>query len=590
MQEASSAIVDTSNYRAFFRDQEARVSSLDQRRIAVAVVVVIALVILLIFLQSPWLVWTWVAILLGVTYHGFWRLRTALQVTQAALKDLRELSGFLNDSPARAEIEKYVVEKVGPDDSNVPEALAALFTGHVSGERVRTAANSAFSQPASELSVAQFLRTALVLGGLFGTVLFFAVELGRPGLLTGDLTTLLPGLRGALASTLTGILGSIALGYVGSKIDQIVERSVWETESLIGGPFARSLAVIADVPELESETQLWHALVSEVAQLRRETQESYAKLGNDVTAHVAALQELSKQLQEIPPLQVPPQLASLSDAIAVFKAGTDQLQTTVGSLVGAVATVGISVPMQTIETLRAIRDESHAGRAQVQHSLVGMQQTVASVDHSLRQHAERTEGTLTEMRAVQAQQLSRTEAARQAAEGAQTIANNGLRHIADTVSALPDAVSRIDEVTSRTAERTIGISNLLEARLTANGERPASLAATKDGSNTPLDPTQKLAQLVATIEQVPKELKQTTQVLTDQIGSIREANAVLLERSDRVASSLDRVSTYQKSLVDLGPRLEAMQRWQDRVIRAPLMRLLMLSFRRSGTEQPSHGS
>jgi hypothetical protein len=591
------AVADTSNYKAFFRDQETKVGALDQRRLSVAAVVAVALTGLLIFLQSPWLVWLWVTVLYGVTFYGFGRLHMALEVTKSALRDLRDLAEFLQNPRTRAEVESYVGSKISPDDSNVPEALAALLSGQVGGERVRAAANSAFSQPASELSVAQFLRTSLVLGGLFGTVLFFAVELGRPELLSGDLSTLLPGLRGALASTLTGILGSVTLGYVGSKIDQIVERSVWETESLIGGPFARSLAMVPEATDLESEVQLWHSLLSEVAQLRRETQESYAKLGNDVTAHVVALQALSKQLQEIPPLQVPPQLASLGDSVAVFKAGTEQLQATVGSLVNAVATVGLSVPTQTLETLRVIRDEAAGDRARVHQSFSIVEQRIASnesaissVARTVVERAGQTDAALSVMRSLQEQQLSKIDQSLQVAEGTREVADSGLRQVAQVVNPLPDAVSRIADVTSRTADRAAGIARLLEEGLTPNGGPPVISIPKIDGATGSDGGSATLEELCSRIERVPGQLGQTTEQLAMQVEAIRQAGVTLQDRSDQLVDSLDQVAASQKAIVGLAPKLEAMQRWQERVVRAPLMRVLLLSFRRGGSEQPSHGA
>jgi hypothetical protein len=539
---------DAQSYREFFETQKRRAAILSRNRLIIASGIAIVLLVILLILKSPWQVWILVALLYALAFYSLFRLQKALNVTEAALSDLEDAARMLGESPppSRGKVIAFVRDKVDPnDDSDVPEALSAFCAGQQGSESVRAAANSAFSLPASELSVAQFFRTALVLGGLFGTVLFFALELGKSAILAGDIQTLLPGLQGALASTLTGILGSVAVGHMASAIDQVIERSIWETESLIGGPFARALQVAADDSTAVNEVQLWQQLIEEVRKLRQDTTESYAKVASDISGHSVALQTLSTQLAELPAVQVPPQLASLDDVVRRFRDGAELLNNSATTLVNAVGALGVYAPAKALQELDVIRQGVISLQGEVNRSLNEVRADVGST---------------------------------------RQVVTAAIEDIRERTAGLSPTLIGIEKKVDNVQYEVGGASNVLVSLKGAAERTEQSLYAlhgkveTRGGPLTiPLDPGSNGSD--ASVQRIAAALE-----------SMSETELTLADRTEVLAGKLDAMTEHHKALAILNRRMALILTWQERATRAPLMKLLTMPFSRNKLAERPDGA
>lgn len=344
----------SAHYRQFFADQAATVAALQRLSLFYTAAFVALLVALLGALQSPLLVWGYVIVAIGFLFgRGILGLKKSATIASESTAHLEIIAGVIKDDPGREAIRAKLDELATPDDnSNVPEALSGFLEGSASSsETVRAVANSAFGHALSKVEFAVFMRTALVLAGLFGTVLFFAFELTRPALLSGDLAVLMPGLRGALASTLSGILGSVMVGWFASRVDALLDSLILETEAFVGGPFLVASSDPLTRPEIHSETELWEALRQEVALMADRSTKSLDRMADDVHAHAASLQAFSDQVANLPELRVPPELSKLEDVVAQFQHSTELLNKTVAPLVEAVGSLGIFAPAQMLEKI-----------------------------------------------------------------------------------------------------------------------------------------------------------------------------------------------------------------------------------------------
>lgn len=550
---------DTTGHSEFFDNQRSRAARLQATRIGITVFCGVVLLTLLSYLRSPPLVWGWVILLFIITWWGLYRLRHALDVTVIALADLGKVAGYLKEPHSREEIIQFIEKQVKPDDSMVPEALAALSYGQRTGETVRAAANAAFAKPSSELSIAHYRRTILVLLGLAGTVLFFAIELGNAGILSGDLGTLLPGLRGALASTLAGIAGSIAVGYLASKIDQIIEQSIWEAESLIGGSFSQALSESATDPQAVNEVQLWQLLLGEVRSLRENTEASYKRLGSDVAAHVSALQELSSQLAEIPQLQVPPQLARLQDVVSEFKSGTELLNQSTTRLVDAVGIVGLSVPTKTLNELSEIKESLSEGRKNSEHSLSELGRSVYLTQEALGEVQTSIDSIAPSIRnhlPVVRQEVSGLVAASRGLG----VDINALRAATSEIHAQGTDIQESLAVASRQAQQ-----RNTTAEYGSPDDQRRQEAGANVGSGNLGAAANSIVHGIAAIE--------------NGAAAVREIESRLGGHTERLASALAVIVKQESTLARISSRLsemEAVLTWHRRAARAPLMRLLLL--------------
>ena len=530
------------SYTKFFEKQRRGAETLKKMVVATALIAVAIVVALLFGLSSEYPVWIYATLLVAFGFYGLKRLRNTASATALSFGDLEEISRHLHQPRPRDDVIAFIATKKQPDESNVPEALYAYASAARGNESVSATANAAFAQPTSELSMAGFFRTALVLGGLFGTVLFFAIELAKPGILGGDLTELLPGLRGALASTLTGILGSVAIGIIASRSEQILERGMWETESFLAGPLSAALATVLDRP-VQNETDLWQSLVSEVVKLRQGIEQRHTALADDVAAHAVALQAVSDRLSELPQIVVPPQLQNLHESAAEFRAGMVTLQKTAETLVAVVQQVGVFAPTKTLEQLNAVAGAVTSANASVSKQLVQLEGQVHQIEASvgaippaLTMHATKVEKALSEVH--------------------REVIASGQR-----VSSVHLAVTRDEErtvIADTTAIRT-SVDSLLSGVKTLTDAEDK-----RRGMPKGIDPDSPVTVEVirAIVENAGKDLQ-----------SAIDAN--VKDQIQRLASSVAKEATLQQSIGKLRV-LDGIAAWHTRAVKAPLMRLLLL--------------
>lgn len=542
----------------FYQNLQERTKRLSAWRLGSVIVTGAVLVGLVLFLGSAPAVLVWVVFLFAVTYYGARRLQRAIDVMGAATKHLLEIADQLGEWTSRKQLEDFVKPKRTPhDDSNVPEAIwsyASTFTERSEGARV--VANAAYVRPGAELTVAQFLRTALVLGGLFGTVLFFAIELGDTGLLNGDLSSLLPGLRGVLASTLTGILGSVALGIVASHIERVLEEAIWETESFIGGPVAQLLRAPTAKQSIGDEADLWNALREEVAALRADTLTAYTKLADDAHAYAVSLQDVSDKFSSIPAVTIPPEIANLSDSVGSFERSARSLEATVSRLVEAVGMVGLTAPKQMLadlsqlkttadkheRLLKSVEQKALDERTQIADGIGSIHLRIDQIDANVRNAA----------------------------------SNSDVGHVLEAIRASTDAFTEtlresITGIDIRASE-TNGV-------LVTHSTDPAPRTRTDDPDGPSRRPSAQTAPTHPTGFEFATDLQHTRRSV-DRLA--HEMPAHLAQTREQLADMASRLAKISDDL----KAIRAIRAWCDRAERAPMMRLLMFSRRRGNVVVP----
>ncbi|HYR06586.1 MAG TPA: methyl-accepting chemotaxis protein, partial [Longimicrobium sp.] len=550
----------TTNYAQFYARQSRPVGDLGRLALAAPALLLFVLVVILVFLRSPWYVWGYIVLLWLVAVWGFQRLRTALAVTSAAVAHLELTASHLGGQPTRDQFLEFLRRNSSPDDlSNVPEAIISLSSGQMSGESIRVAANTSFAHPTSELNFAAYVRNAMVLGGLFGTVLFFALELGGTAFQEGNLGELLPGLRGALASTLTGILGSLSLGLVATRIEHHLAQLVWETEAFISGPVAAALAATPQKRSLRTEVDLWESLREEVARMADGTAQAYGRLGDDIHGHARALGELSRQIGDLPAVQLPPELARLGTAIDQFTHGTDVLAKTSRVLVEAVAALGVFAParlltdVEQLATASAQRDTVLAdgmttlaarvsalgSRVDDIHQRVGVPdrlwESLSALDAATRRNGEQIARLAEEVRAKQ--------------------------DVGAVTGAVQQAVASVQSLEGGLAT--------FQGRISTEVDRLASASSALDGSAA--------------------EVRGAVDQLSTVSATVAKAAPELQKQAARLAEAVDRTQQQEKTLQRVESRLrplDGVYAWHERAMRAPLMRLLTLPLWRAWRREP----
>jgi hypothetical protein len=616
---------DATDYVKFYQRQAERTERLNRQALGIVVGVAIVLFLLVIGLGSPLYVVAWVAAVYAFTFFGTHRLRRALVVTKTALDHFMKFAEFLSQPHDRRSFQEFVSKHIDPDDdSNVPESISTLCTGQISGENIRAASNRAFAIPASELAVAQYRRTALILSGLFGTVLFFAIELGGSQFLSGDLSVLLPGLRGALASTLTGILGSLTLGFIASSIDRTIEQAVWESEAFLGGPVATTLAMTGTETPIVNETELWAALRKEVAQLREETVLAYSKLANDANTYGKSLEVVSQQIAQVPAVHVPPQLARLDDVVSRFAHGVEVLDKTASGLIEAVGSLGVFAPAKTLQQLDQLTSivRQNGNRASTEAESIAS--TIATARGEIgalhRDMLATSAGTRDDVRVVGETCRSlepRIDSLRigvLSLEKTTVDTGEGFTKFADQMAPVPESISTIGEAFTALAAR-LEMSRDSSVREPASGDtRTNDDVRLADGSGTTTAASQRsrsrsdqpvdlalyeeLHELRVNVESVPTSLAKTNEQVSLTARRVQSLDESLSDpdhglRStvERINNKVDRLSQQQHGLDDLVSRMSGIEnvlRWHERAARAPLMRLLLLPFRTARNGEADH--
>jgi hypothetical protein len=483
-----------------------------------AVVFSVGIIVLLSTLRSPLLVWMYVAGVIGSLFVlGIVRLRRSATIAAESTAHLLTIADFLANDPGRDSVRNRLQELATPDDnSNVPEALSGLLEGTPSSSQTaRAVAHSAFGHALSAVGFASFMRTALVLAGLFGTVLFFAFELTRPELLSGDLRTLMPGLQGALASTLSGIFGSVTVGWFANRVDALLDGLTLETEAFIGGPFLAAAADRRVHRELQSETELWEALRQEVASMVDRSVSSIDRMADDTHAYAASLQEFSSQIANLPQLRVPPELAQLENVVAQFSESAAMLNATVTPLLETVATLGVFAPAKMLEQLDGLVASS--SRSQ----------------DSTRLLLERIEANAIESR-------------------------DGIIGAGASLDAIPGILrSEISAVkgavTGLATEEQVG---RIQASISELGDNLVQVPAEIGASAA------RISEATRSLESVASSLEGGSQSLKDQVNALN----VLTEQ----------ISAARQSMAQAVARLRDVQNWHRRADQAPLMKFLLL--------------
>ncbi|HYW06601.1 MAG TPA: hypothetical protein VE913_06580 [Longimicrobium sp.] len=322
---------------------------------AAAALFVVGVVIVLILSRSRFSVIAFVVVVMGaLAGYGLWQLAEAC-------KQLAALGPVLGSEAARLEAEGLSPDAAGNGaPSGTPaEGVRALLDelaagAPLSGDVLRTSVDRWLAPAAEALAKASFLRVVTVLAGLFGTVFFFSQELGSDAASQGTLDPLLTGLRGALACTLTGILGSVVIGFASHGPRHLLGEFRGAAERFFLGPVQRAVATRPSPARIANDLDVWVYLAEEVKELRKDAQAATARMGDDAHSYSLALQEVGRTLAALPHLRIPPELALLEASVAEFREGTRELWKTVEVLVPVVRTLGVEVPAQLFERLESV--------------------------------------------------------------------------------------------------------------------------------------------------------------------------------------------------------------------------------------------
>ncbi|HEX8430355.1 MAG TPA: hypothetical protein VF625_03670 [Longimicrobium sp.] len=307
----------------------------------------VAVVLVLILSRSRFSTTVFVLVVMGsLAGYGLWQLAEAC-------KQLAALGPVLAAEAARLDAEGVAPQAA--DGPPVRGILDEMMSGApLSGDVLRTSVERWLAPAADPLAKASFLRVVTVLAGLFGTVFFFSQELGSDAASQGTLDPLLTGLRGALACTLTGILGSVVIGFASHGPRHLLGEFRAAAERFLLGPVQRAAANQPSAARVANDADVWLYLAEEVKALRQDAQAATARMGDDAHSYSMALQEVGRTLAGLPHLQLPTELARLEDSVAEFREGTRELWKTVEVLVPVVRTLGVEIPAQLFERLETV--------------------------------------------------------------------------------------------------------------------------------------------------------------------------------------------------------------------------------------------
>lgn len=358
---------ETSHILRFFQQEEERLrrgTSMMRSPWPMAYVAPVVLVFivlgLLILLESNAPVWAYILVLLSVAATGFRQIRITELATADAVKHTAEVERRRLAGANRQQLVTHLETRITADDrSHAAEAIHGFLLGKAGPEAVAPTARSAFSETENLSEFTNFLRGALILGGLFGTVLFFAWELTGltgAGLAQGQ-AELLRGLRGALASTLTGIAGALSLGLLANHLGRRIGKIIQETETFLAASLLPLNLKDRGTAPPETEAELWEALRAEVENLSDKVAKRAENMADDASAYAKSLEEVNKRLAELPQIQIPPQLANLEEAVSKFSGGTTLLHETSTQLIESVSALGVFAPARLVSDLDALRTE-----------------------------------------------------------------------------------------------------------------------------------------------------------------------------------------------------------------------------------------
>lgn len=550
-------------YIDFYGDQAKSIRDLDNARRAVLVIISAVVVGLLVVLDSAPLVWGYIGLLYLATVWAFSRLGRALRVTIESGEHLEAVARQARHEPTKSEFVEFIGSLVTPDDmSNVPEAIAAMAHGRVTGEGVRVTANSSFAVPASEVSFANFLRTSLVLGGLFGTVLFFALELGSETLLAGDLGDLLPGLKGALASTLTGILGSLGIGLVASNANRRLDRFIWETEAFLTTAVEPILTAASTRQPIKSEADLWEGLRQEVALMAERAEESYERMAEDAHTYAVALQTISDRFDSLPQVRLSEGVASLERAVSDFKHASDVIGNTVPPLIEAVGSLGLFAPSKMLSDMEELSQQVKQARSESSGALAKM---TAKVDEAT-----------TEVKGVRDDVRPAVQRLTNVAANVNATAER-LDGTADRVHTSAESISgSAEEVGGAIASVTSGLGAVERTVQEGLGSVGSALGELGSSVNQKLDDVR--GGVKDDLEGVERAIKEAADDTGERLSAIEEGQSGVASEVQELKSDLSDLPGQEGLLARVDKRISRLERvyeWYDRAERAPLMRFLL---------------
>lgn len=534
------------DYRSFFARNQTKLEQRANHAKAWFAGLGALLAVLLVWLGSEFWVGVYVVVVLWMGLSGalgFRRLRAAVDVTEEAVGHLEEIAGVVEDDPPRKQLERYLEDMRTPEDrSNVPEALRHFVEGERVGDEPENVARSAFSHARDALEHAALLRNVLILGGLFGTVFFFALEIDilSQQMTNAEIGQLLRGLKGALACTLAGIASSVSVGFYGSDVDEQLDALVRETEAFLGGPVARAARRRPERRPVENETELWESLRAEVRQMTVETREAYEGVAEDIRAHTDALRDLGDRLADAPPIKVPEELRNLESSVEEFSGSARLLGELVPPLLETVAAMEVFAPAELVQGMEVLRQrldelegEFSDELARTQDEVRGAARTTQSAAESMEDVPEQMDRGFAALEDDARSLSGQVEDVRNAVEKEREARRNAYEQLADEV------------------ERTAGEIEDLRERTLSLPEEIRGAAGRLESAADDLEPL---------------------------AGRLQDAGRSLEHRSSGDGSGPPAASSQVPELVDevrqLRRRVAQIGGWIDRARSAPLMKLL----------------
>lgn len=531
-----------------FRRQEDRIDGTLNTGKVLAAVAGMVLLLLGVLLRPQPLVFLVVAVLVALFVRAFIQWRGVLGDASHLARDLddlvravaegREVEHLLASAPLQDERYRGLALTVGAASPSRPDlALAAGGLLEPLDARLEEAAS---------------YRPILVLGGLFGTVLFFAFELGRPSLVAGAIAELLPGLQGALLSTLTGLLGSALLGYYVGRADR--ERSLLEADLLafVRGPLWARLETERTVTEGEDDATFWSLAAQELRRLREDTTSMYLSVANQVNGYAAALEQIQQRLSSLPAMKVPKELAHLSGVAQGFEQGMKAMNEGVRVLVAAVDIASTDLPERLVQRVAAIQEEQDLQRK----SLVSLDRTLAGLSERLR--AIDLESVPPELARLsgevrrEGQKIEEIHGATRSQAGLVQRLEEQTRLLEESRTSLDDTRDQLREATAEVGTSTRLLDDVAGTFQTSGGEIENA--------------ARRLAETHGSIEALSGAVDRSLGNLARQVDVVRSAQ-------QEIQQTAAREDTLQRLDAKVS-RLQSVVQWVERVHRAPLMRVL----------------
>jgi hypothetical protein len=511
-------------------------------------IVVLAVAVSWLFLgagnASQAAVGVWVMLLVAAGVYAFSRVWKAATATGTSVGALAAYARVVETEGAdRAKLLDVLGKgRSQRDDSHVAEALGGMAQSPHYGGGAQAASASAFARPRALLGLAVYWRTLLVLLGLAGTVFFFAAQLSSQD--AGALGPVLDGLRAALASTLSGIVLSFAVGVGVGRLESELDELQAETEAFLGGPFAKALEPSLDPAEAQSEADLWVSLQLMVKQLVHSISTDTETLRTAVQEHALALQTVADQLSRQPVPEWPKQLDHFAGQVGTLSRSVTLIQQSLQSATEAMTVLARDLPSELVKEARASRSALQ-GMEQSTRSLEASQSRLAGSVSSL---GETFSPLTADLRSL------RTDIQR---------VDGGLGDVGTRLDSLDDAFTAGISTIERTVEGTrVGYDEAFDALATTAQELRTSSAALLS----------ELRDLSASLKTVPpvKGEPPTSPVPIDRVSAPAAVDPDTLGRlSEGIARVTEMLHRTQE-------RLDGVARVARRASRAPLARLLLL--------------